>query len=114
MNTYCVTRTIPDAADFGPDALRTIATTSVAARAALGLDANKMHWVESAVTGPNEVTCIIQATDEDVIRQHSLNGGFPVDKITLVEEALALTFFNTLSPNLRFGPADAGPAERAA
>ena len=79
MKTFVIEREIPGASGLSDDELRGITTTSNDAVAALE---KPYQWLHSYVAG-DKIYCFHQAESEEVIREHSKNGGFPA---TLVAE----------------------------
>ena len=47
-----------------------------------GLGAH-IQWVESFVTD-DKIYCVYIASDEDLVREHAKQGGFPVNKVSAV------------------------------
>jgi hypothetical protein len=89
MPKYVIEREIPGAGSFSGEDLRGISQKSCSVLAALG---TSIQWIESYVTG-DKIYCIYRADNEDLIRQHADQGGFPANAIaqihTTIEPATA-------------------------
>ncbi len=80
MKRFIIERTIPDAAALTTDDLAGITEKSTSAMESLGVP---YRWVNSFVAG-NKIYCVHEADSEEIVREHSRRGGFPVDSVTLV------------------------------
>jgi hypothetical protein len=80
MPKYVIEREIPGAGNLSAAELRSISQTSCGVLSNLG---PQIQWVESFVTG-DKVYCIYIAPDEEIIREHARQGGFPANKISEV------------------------------
>jgi hypothetical protein len=80
MPRYIIERDIPGAGDLSPAELRAISQKSCAVLDNLG---PQIQWVQSYVTG-NKVYCVYIATNEDMIREHARQGGFPANRVSEV------------------------------
>jgi hypothetical protein len=78
MPRYIIERTIPNAASLTQDDLSAIARKSCDVVNELG---RPYTWHHSYVAG-DKVFCIHEAESEEVVREHSRRGGFPVDRVT--------------------------------
>ena len=85
MNTYLIQRAIPGAGNFTPAELKTIAVTSCGVLDEMG---PKIKWIHSYVVEDN-IFCVYQAENEELIREHARKGGFPVTKIMKIEETIS-------------------------
>ena len=81
MPKFLIERNIPDVGKFTPEQLTAFAQKSCSAIKNIGPD---VQWVESFVTS-DKIYCIYIASDEEVIRQHAAECGFPANLITLIE-----------------------------
>jgi hypothetical protein len=77
MPTYLIERTVPGAGQMDQAALAGIAGKSNDVLRDLGPN---VRWLHSYVTD-DKITCLYEASDEDIIREHGRCGGFPVDAI---------------------------------
>lgn len=87
MPKYVIERDIPNAGSLGPEELRAVSQKSCGVLRNLG---PSIQWVESFVTD-NKIYCIYIAPNEDMIRQHANEGGFPANKISQVKTIIGPT-----------------------
>ena len=73
-----IEREIPGAGNLTPDELQNISKQSCSILQNLG---PQIQWVESFVT-EDKVYCTYIAPNEDMIREHAEQGGFPANKIS--------------------------------
>jgi hypothetical protein len=78
MPKYVIERDIPNAGSLTPDQLQGISQTSCGVLKNLGPD---IQWVHSYVT-QDKVYCIYIAPNEEMIKQHASQGGFPANRIS--------------------------------
>lgn len=78
MPTYLIERNIPGAHEMTPEQVHAGANKSCAALDRLGSD--DIRWRESFVT-KDRITCVYEARDEEVIREHARLSGFPAHEI---------------------------------
>lgn len=84
MPKYVIEREIPGAGDFSSDDLRNISQKSCAVLASLG---TSIQWIESYVT-QDKIYCVYRADNEDLIRRHAREGGFPVNAVARVHAVI--------------------------
>jgi hypothetical protein len=72
MPKYVIERDIPGAGDLTRDELKSISQISCRVLSKLG---SEIQWVESYVTG-DKIYCIYRASNDELIKQHALMGGF--------------------------------------
>lgn len=80
MPKYVIEREIPGAGALTPEQLQTISQTSCGVLNRMG---PHIQWLQSYVTG-DKVYCIYIAPNEDSIREHASQGGFPANRISEV------------------------------
>lgn len=80
MPKYVIERTVPGVGTLGADELAELAACSNTVLAGLGPG---IQWVHSYVTD-EQLFCVYNADDEEVIREHARRGGFPCDRIRRV------------------------------
>ena len=80
MPKYVIERDIPGAGKLTPAELRGVSTKSCAVLQNLG---PKITWVTSYVTA-DKVYCVYIAPNEEMVREHARQGGFPANKISEV------------------------------
>jgi hypothetical protein len=81
MPKYVIEREIPGAGKMSPDQLQAISQTSCGVIRNLGPD---IQWVHSYVAG-DKIYCIYNASNEQIIREHATQGGFPANSIAEVK-----------------------------
>lgn len=81
MPKYVIEREIPGAGDLSAEELQSISQTSCNVLNNLG---TQIQWVQSYVTG-DKVYCVYIAPNEEMIREHARQGGFPANKISEVK-----------------------------
>jgi hypothetical protein len=80
QNMYVIERTIPDAAKKTPAELKAISQKSCSVLRNLGPE---IQWLHSYVTG-DKIYCVYLAPNEQRVREHAKQGGFPVDSVSKV------------------------------
>ncbi len=78
MPQYLIERNIPGAGSLTPEQLKGISQKSCGVLKELGPD---IQWVHSYVTG-DQIHCIYSAPNEEMVREHARQGGFPADKVS--------------------------------
>ena len=81
MPKYVIEREIPGAGNLSPQELQSVSQTSCNVLRKMGPD---IQWVQSYVTG-DKVYCIYIAPNEEMIRQHAREGGFPANSISEIK-----------------------------
>jgi hypothetical protein len=84
MPKFVIEREIPGAGKLTPDALRGISQTSCGVLNKMG---PQIQWVQSYVTD-DKVYCVYIAPDEESIRDHATQGGFPANKISVIRAVI--------------------------
>lgn len=84
MPRYVIERDIPGAGSLSPDELRAISQKSCSVLQDLG---PLLQWDHSYVTG-DKVYCVYLSPNEDLIREHARQGGFPADRISEVKSVI--------------------------
>jgi hypothetical protein len=89
MPKYLIEREIPGAGKLSADELRGVSEKSCGVLQRLG---PQIQWVQSYVTG-DKVYCVYIAPNEDMVRKHAQEGGFPANRIseikTIIDPATA-------------------------
>ena len=80
MPKYVIERELPGAGKISQADLRAISQKSCSVLEGLG---PKIQWLHSYVTD-DKIYCVYQAPNEDIIREHAKQGGFPANKISQV------------------------------
>ena len=87
MPKYVIEREIPGAGQLSPQELKGISQKSCGVLANLG---PQIQWVESFVTG-DKVYCVYIAPNEDLVREHAKQGGFPANRVSEVTTMISPT-----------------------
>ncbi len=87
MPKFVIEREIPNAGQLSPDQLQAISQRSCGILRNLG---PQIQWVESFVT-ENKIYCIYIAPDEEIIREHARQGGFPANRVSAVRSVIGPT-----------------------
>ena len=78
MPKYLIEREIPGAGKLSPAELQGVSQTSCGVLKNMG---PQIQWVESYVTA-DKVYCVYISPNEEMIREHAKQGGFPANKIS--------------------------------
>lgn len=78
MPKYVIEREIPDAGKLSGDALQAISQKSCGVLKDMG---PQIQWVQSYVTD-DKIYCVYIAPNEDMVREHATQGGFPANRIS--------------------------------
>ena len=78
MPKYVIEREIPGAGRMSRDQLHAVSQKSCSVLSGLG---PQIQWVESYVTD-DKIYCIYIAPNEEMIREHARQGGFPANRIS--------------------------------
>jgi hypothetical protein len=84
MPKYVIEREIPGAGVLTPDQLQGISQKSCSVLRNLGPE---IQWVHSYVTD-NKIYCVYIAPNEEMVREHASQGGFPANKISEVKSMI--------------------------
>lgn len=84
MPRYVIERDIPGAGSLSPEELRAISQKSCSVLEGLG---PQVQWDHSYVTG-DKVYCVYLSPNEELIREHARQGGFPADRISEVKSII--------------------------
>lgn len=78
MPKFVIEREVPGAGNLTGEELKGISQTSCSVLRKLGYE---IQWIQSYVTG-DKIYCIYRASNEDLIKEHALLGGFPANRIS--------------------------------
>jgi len=84
MPKYVIEREVPGAGKMSPDQLQAISQTSCGVLRKLGPEIQCVH---SYVTG-DKIYCIYIAPNEQLVREHATQGGFPANSIAEVKSII--------------------------
>jgi uncharacterized FlgJ-related protein len=85
MKTYLIERDIPNAGKLTPEQLKAISQKSCSVLQHMG---PQIQWLQSYVTG-DKIFCVYKAENEDLIREHAKQGGFPANVITEIATTIS-------------------------
>jgi len=85
MKTYLIERDIPNAGKLTPGQLKAISQKSCSVLQHMG---PQIQWIQSYVTG-DKIFCVYKAENEDLIREHAKEGGFPANVITEISTTIS-------------------------
>jgi hypothetical protein len=80
MPKYVIEREIPGAGKFSAEQLKGISQTSCGVLSKMG---SQIQWLQSYVTG-DKIYCVYIAPNEEMVREHARQGGFPANSVSEV------------------------------
>ena len=80
MPKYLIEREIPGAGNLTAEQLKGISQTSCGVLSKMG---SQIQWLQSYVTG-DKIYCVYIAPNEEMVREHALQGGFPANSVNEV------------------------------
>lgn len=84
MPKFIIERDIPEAGKLSPQQLQAISQKSCGVLREMG---PQIQWVQSYVTD-DRIYCVYIAPDEDAIRKHAQQGGFPANRISRIRSVI--------------------------
>ncbi|HTE01008.1 MAG TPA: DUF4242 domain-containing protein [Mucilaginibacter sp.] len=84
MPKYVIEREIPGAGDLTAEQLKGISQTSCGVLSNMG---PQIQWVNSYVTA-NKIYCVYIAPNEEMVREHAKQGGFPANSVSAVSAVI--------------------------
>ncbi len=84
MPKFVIEREIPGAGKLSAQELKAISQTSCGVLSNMG---PQIQWVQSYVTG-DKVYCIYIAPNEEMVREHATQGGFPANRVSAVSATI--------------------------
>ncbi|MFH0343304.1 MAG: DUF4242 domain-containing protein [Chromatiales bacterium] len=84
MPKYVIEREIPGAGKLSAQELQAISQKSCSVLNGLG---PQIQWVQSFVTG-DKVYCVYIAPNEEMVREHARQGGFPANRVSEVASVI--------------------------
>jgi len=84
MPKYVIERDIPGAGDLSAEQLQAISQKSCDVLRELG---PQIQWLHSYVTG-DKIYCIYIAQNEEIVRAHAQQGGFPANRISEIKQVI--------------------------
>lgn len=87
MPKYVIEREIPGAGKLSPQDLKAISQKSCSVLNTMG---PQIQWLHSYVTG-DKIYCIYVAPNEEMVREHAAQGGFPANRVSAVTSIIEPT-----------------------
>jgi len=84
MPKYVIERELPGAGKLSEDQLHAISQKSCGVLNDLG---PQIQWIESYVTD-DKIYCIYRAPNEDMVREHARQGGFPANRVSEIRTVI--------------------------
>lgn len=84
MPKYVIEREIPEAGKLSAEQLQAISQKSCGVLENLG---PKIQWIQSYVTD-DKIYCVYIAPNEELVREHAKQGGFPANRVSEVKEVI--------------------------
>ena len=84
MPKFLIEREIPGAGNLSPQELQGISQKSCGVLQNMG---PQIQWLQSYVTG-DKVYCVYIAPNEEMIREHASQGGFPANRISEIKSII--------------------------
>jgi hypothetical protein len=84
MPKYVIERDLPGAGKLSPGELQGISQKSCGVLTKLG---PQIQWVTSYVTG-DKIYCLYIAPNEEMVREHARQGGFPANRVSEVKSVI--------------------------
>jgi hypothetical protein len=84
MPKFVIEREIPEAGKMSPQQLQAISQKSCGVLRDMG---PRIQWVHSYVTD-DKIYCVYVAPDEDTVRKHAEQGGFPANRISQIRSVI--------------------------
>src|ERR1700704_2153503 len=84
MPKFLIEREIPGAGSLSPRELQGISQASCSVLKKLG---PQIQWVQSYVTG-DKIYCVYIAPNEEMIREHASQGGFPANRVSEIKSVI--------------------------
>jgi len=84
MPKYVIEREIPGVGNLTAQELHAVSQKSCSVLSGLG---PQIQWVESYVTG-DKIYCIYIAPNEEMVREHARQGGFPANRVAEIKSII--------------------------
>jgi hypothetical protein len=91
MPKYVIERAIPGAGKLSAEELQGVSQKSCSVLQNLG---PQIQWVQSYVTG-DKIYCVYIAPNEEMVREHARQGGFPANSVAEVKTIIDPTTAET-------------------
>lgn len=80
MPKYVIEREIPEAGKMSAEQLKAVSQTSCGVLSKMGTE---IQWINSFVTA-DKIYCVYIAPNEEMVREHAKQGGFPANSVSQV------------------------------
>ena len=84
MPQYLIERNVPGAGKMSAGDLKALSQKSCSVLNNMG---PQIQWVHSYVTG-DQIFCVYRAPNEEMLREHARQGGFPANKISEIKTTI--------------------------
>ena len=84
MPKYLIEREVPGVGNLSAQDVRGLSQKSCSVLQNMG---PQIQWVQSYVTG-DKIYCVYIAPNEDLIREHAKQGGFPANRISEIKSMI--------------------------
>ncbi len=84
MPKYIIEREIPGVGKLSAQELQAISQKSCGVLSQMG---PQIQWVQSYVTG-DKIYCVYIAPNEEMVREHARQGGFPANSVSAVKAVI--------------------------
>ena len=84
MPKFVIEREIAEAGKLSPEQLQAISQKSCAVLREMG---PRIQWLHSYVTD-DKIYCVYIAPDEETVRKHAQQGGFPANRISQIRSVI--------------------------
>jgi hypothetical protein len=84
MPQYLIERELPGAGKLSPAELKAISQKSCGVLSQMG---PQIQWIHSYVTG-DKIYCVYRAPNEEMVREHARQGGFPANRVSEVKSVI--------------------------
>jgi hypothetical protein len=91
MPKFLIERELPGAGNLSPQQLQAVSQKSCSVLKQLG---PQIQWLHSYVTG-DKIYCVYIAPNEEMIREHAREGGFPANRISEIKTMIDPTTAET-------------------
>jgi hypothetical protein len=91
MPRYLIERELPGAGNLSSEQLQGVSQKSCSVLKKLGPE---IQWEHSYVTG-DKIYCVYHAPNEEMIREHARQGGFPANRISEIKSVIDPTSAGT-------------------
>jgi cell division inhibitor SulA len=91
MPKYLIERELPGAGKLSAPELQAISQKSCGVLNQLG---PQIQWLQSYVTG-DKIYCVYIAPNEEIVREHARQGGFPANRVSEVKAVIDPTTAET-------------------